>query len=344
MGKLKIRYIYKQSNNNFLFFGKLIVLSIYASTVVTKLGYTELPLLSIFENDLNDTVSFNIWQFLFLLSSIFAFLNRKPKIFLFINGVLLVLALLMNELIYSNNLFFAGCLLITFSISSKSFNFVPIQLSILYFGAFIDKFYYEHWRNGDFMTAFFENNQLVENLKPFIDAHSLIMTMTYSTLIIEFLLAIFILIPKTRILFLILGLCFHFSTIFFMHSFFGIFIATILISYYSLVKTSINFNEDLSISKFINNIGSLFSSYKTKKDIWYKFELDNAIYKNYKAVILSMLLNPFTAIFLTLFFSLELYICFTMAVLFVLIIIIIILIFISNNKFRLPSKNHIDNG
>jgi len=337
MGKLKIQNIYKQSNDNFLFFGKLIVLSIYASAAVTKLGYTELPLLSFFENHLNDTVSFNIWQFLFLMSSIFVFLNRKPKLFLFINGVLIVLALLMNELIYSNNLFFAGCLLITFSISSKSFNFVPIQLSILYFGAFIDKFYYEHWRNGDFMTTFFENNpnQLVENLKPFIDAHSLIMTMTYSTLIIEFLLAIFILIPKTRMLGLILGLCFHFSTIFLMHSFFGIFIATIVISYYSIVKTSINFNEELSISKFINNISSLFKSYNTKKEIWYKFELDNATYKNYKAVILSMLLNPFTAIFLTLFFSLELYIYFTMAILFVLIIILILII---NNKFRLQSK------
>lgn len=340
MEKLKIYYINKPSNNNFLFFGKLVIISIYASTIINILGYTELPLLSVFENDLNYTIPFKIWQFLFLLSSFFIFLNQKPKLFLFTSGILLVLALLMNELIYSNNLFFAGCMLITFSLSSKCFNLVPIQLSILYFGAFIDKFYYKHWRNGDFMTAFFENNQLIESLKPLIDSHSLIMTMTYSTLIIEFILALLILIPKTRTLCLILGLCFHFSTIFFMHSFFGLFIIILLIAYYSLVNTSINFNEELNIFKLINNTRALFNAYKTKKKIWYTFELNNRVYKNYTAVILSMLLSPFTAILLTLLFSYRYsynYMYFKMVVLFILIVSIII--FIMYNKFKRPIES-----
>lgn len=302
MGKLKIIDIFKpKPDDNFIFFGKLIIIAIYSSGLIKKLGYTDLPLMSVFQNNLSSETYFYIWQSLFLLSSILIFFNIKAKSLLILNGVLLIIALMMSELYYSNNIFFAACMLITLSISSKKFNLVPVQLSIVYFGAFIDKLYYKEWRNGDFMTAFFQNNNRVDFLSEYIDKHFLIMSMTYSTLVIEFLLAIFILIPKTRKLTLLLGLLFHFSTIIFMNKFFGIFIVTILISYYSILKTSINFNEKLKIKNLIQEINSIYKTYKTKA--FYEIEFCGVLYKKYKGLFVEILLNPYSAVITTLILS-----------------------------------------
>ena len=337
MEKLEIG---KKSNDNFVFFGKLLIIAIYSSTTIKKLGHVDLPFLDIFQNNIDSNIYFFVWQILFLSSSILIFLNIKPKGFLFINGLLLIVSLLMNEFTYSNNIFFCGCMLISLSISNKSFSFIPIQLSILYFGAFIDKLLFEQWRNGDFMIAYFQNDNLFTLLNRHIETHSLLYTLTYSSIIIECLLAILVLIPKARTIFIILGLSFHFSTTIFMNSFFGMFIVAILISYYALVKTTMDLNDKLNLSRLFNDLKSIYNTYKSKK-ILYDFEFNNQTYKNYKAVFLSILLNPFTTILVTIFLSCN-YLIFKQIMFLLIILFIVYFVFI--DKIKLQNKKRLQNG
>jgi|GEM_PF-6261548 len=325
MGKLNLQSIDKQPSDNFVFCGKLVILAVYFSGIISKLGYADLPLISIFEHNLPSSTYFIIWQILFAASSLAVFLNWKTREFLLTNGLLLILAILMNELCYSNNLVFAACLLITFSVSNRFYNWVPIQLSIVYFGAFIDKLWFEQWRNGDFMTAYFPHNRILVHLQPIFSYHFSIMAMTYSTLVIELLLAILILIPKIRKYCLLLGLCFHFSTIVFMHNFFGIYIVAILISYLSLINTTINLNQELSLSRLTDYIKSVSAGLKDKKkkEMWYQFNLNHHTFRNYKAVFISIISNPYLYAILTIFLTFN-YIYINILLLFVIIVIAVI--------------------
>ena len=217
MEKLNIHW----SNDNFAFFGKLVIIALYFTGLIQRMGHIDLPLVSIFDNLQGNKFSFYVWHILFFASSVFVFLNKRPKIWMFICGLLIILALLMNPLKYSHFFFFSACLLIVYALSNKSLNLVPIQLAILYFGAFIDKLIFEQWRNGDFLTAYFQSysdSSIINYFKSFMDMHCIVMLLTYSTLIIEFLLIVLVLIPRTRNLFIVLGLCFHFTSTIVMNS------------------------------------------------------------------------------------------------------------------------------
>ena len=169
--------------NNFIFFGKLLIIALYFTGFLRNMGNIDLPLIDIIGSFPDTYMDYYLWQILFFSSSLLVFLNIRPSLFLFINGLLIIFGLMMNPMNFSHNMFFSSCLFIVFSISNQSVNYMPIQLAIVYFGATIDKFLFEPWRSGDFIKAYYENydNYLFNLLSNYVDSQLLITTFTYST-------------------------------------------------------------------------------------------------------------------------------------------------------------------
>ncbi|NRA93565.1 MAG: hypothetical protein HRU26_12950 [Psychroserpens sp.] len=293
------------SKNNFIFFGKLLIIALYFTGFLRNMGNIDLPLIDIIGSFPDTYMDYYLWQILFFSSSLLVFLNIRPSLFLFINGLLIIFGLMMNPMNFSHNMFFSSCLFIVFSISNQSVNYMPIQLAIVYFGATIDKFLFEHWRSGDFIKAYYENydNYLFNLLSNYVDSQLLITTFTYSTLIVEFILIVLVLLPKTRKTFLLLGLCFHFITTVAMDNFFSMFIIAILIAYFSLLKTTINFNDPPRFSDIVMKLKAVLISHRKSNKTWFSFELNDRTYKNYYGLILNVLLSPITIILATIVIS-----------------------------------------
>ena len=173
---------------------------------------------------------------------------------MFLTGCLLLLAVLANGFNYSNNLFFSGCLLITMSMSSFKMNFVRYQLFVVYLGAFLDKLFFDQWRAGYFMESYFANNKYVQIAENVTELESIPLMMAVVTIAIEAILALLTLIPKAIKPFIFLGVSFHLLTAIIMHSFFGLFIPCILISYVSLVLAETGLSERLPKINTLKNI------------------------------------------------------------------------------------------
>ena len=182
-------------------------------------------------------------------------------------GLLLLLAVLANGFNYSNNLFFSGCLLITMSMSSFKMNFVRYQLFVVYLGAFLDKLFFDHWRAGYFMESYFANNKYVQIAENLTELESIPLMMAVGTIAIEAILALLVLIPKALKSFIFFGVSFHLLTTIMMHSFFGLFIPCILISYMCLVPVETGLSKRLpKINTLKNNLNFRSNDWKTNAD------------------------------------------------------------------------------
>lgn len=140
------------------------------------------------------------------------FVGYRIRFFSLIMGLYFLLIILSSKPIYSTNLVFATCLFILIGLSTASKNWVfRIQISILYFGAAINKALSLDWWNGKFYLNFssiFEM-PLFEILASITDRVLLAKTFGVGTIAIEIALGMLFLLPRTKIYGIYLGLFFH---------------------------------------------------------------------------------------------------------------------------------------
>ena len=245
-------------DDNFRFWGKLVILSIYITQPFGKLGSIDLPFIEVLSTLKLQCFFQVIWQITFVVCSIGVLSRKWSKVCMFLVGILLLMAVLANGFLYSNNLVFSSCLLIAMSMSSYEQNFVRYQLFVVYLGAFLDKLFFDHWRNGYFMESYFENNWYVSIAEGLIGSESISQMMGTGTIVVEAILALLVLLPRATKLFILLGVSFHLSTAVLMHSFFGLFIPCILMCYMSLVPAKLEFNKRLPKLKKIKMFSNFY--------------------------------------------------------------------------------------
>ncbi len=91
---------------------------------------------------------------IFWVSSTCILINFRVRLFSFLLGTAVLALIFSSKPLYSSSLVFASCLLIINSLKSES-NWLPrIQLSVVYFGAGINKWLDPDWWNGSFFYFF----------------------------------------------------------------------------------------------------------------------------------------------------------------------------------------------
>lgn len=100
---------------------------------------------------------------------------------------------------------------------------ICIQVCSIYLHAFVGKLFVEEWINGTAVYYWFTHSYFGVNpffldpVRQVLSNDIIVLSITWGTLIFEFLLAACLILPKNdhkRILFLILGICFHLAIVF----------------------------------------------------------------------------------------------------------------------------------
>lgn len=278
-----LNFLVTDMQPNILLMCKLFFLLLCAHGFV---GYIEDPyipfiqLLDVFSNYPN---VFKITlKSLFLCSGILLLFNVKPRTMSTILGCTVILILLSSKSLFRNHLFICGCALLLAGLSNKKGLpwLLYMQLSLVYFGAVTNKVFEVDWWNGHFIYNWLANaqeNQLFIAVSDLFPEMWLAKILSWSSMLIEFSIAVLILIKKRHLLVAWIILLFH-SVLYTMTFFrFGHFYEDIVIILFIFLiwpkgNLLVYLNEDISL--FFKQI---FNFYFNNSDIIYE---DNSISNN----------------------------------------------------------------
>jgi hypothetical protein len=119
-----------------------------------------LPYLSVLDFLRSDMGIFGIVQKIMFLGAGFCLIfNIKVRAAAITLGLMAILALLASKPLFRNHIFICGCLFLLSGLHRRDEKpwMIPIQLSILYFGAFLNKILDIDWRTGQFMENWLGN-------------------------------------------------------------------------------------------------------------------------------------------------------------------------------------------
>lgn len=139
------------------------------------------------------------------------FAEKYLRISSLISGLIILFFILSSKLLFSNSLTFAaGLLLLAGLFYGKTYIF-RIQISLLYLGATINKFFSEDWWNGVFMDHLLRDVFQISLYHHLIPAGEMDAAVVLGILVIaiEFALSIFVLVPKYTRPIIFAGLLFH---------------------------------------------------------------------------------------------------------------------------------------
>ncbi|MEQ9297814.1 MAG: hypothetical protein RIF33_04585 [Cyclobacteriaceae bacterium] len=148
-------------------------------------------------------------SFLIIVSCASILLGWKYRVFSLILGILLLTVISYNRVQFGNNRMLLASGLILIGLTDQKY-FLNVQMGIMYFGAALNKILDVHWINGVFMSNFVTlyKGSLLEML--FNEApNEVYVLLGWSTIIIEFILAIGFICNRRLSLFVFIGLFFH---------------------------------------------------------------------------------------------------------------------------------------
>ena len=160
-----------------------------------------LPFLDVF-NDVPGVLKIT-QRFLFVVAGILLWFNYRVRLMAIILGLVVVFALLGSKPMFRNHLFIVGCIFLLSGLSNKNTKpwLLFWQLSLVYFGAFINKVVQIDWWDGQFMHNWLVNAR--QNI-PYISVSQLLPDMLLAKLIswlsmaLEFSIAVMLLFRKTH--------------------------------------------------------------------------------------------------------------------------------------------------
>ncbi|MFX0557003.1 HTTM domain-containing protein [Maribacter sp. CXY002] len=153
-------------------------------------------------------------QSLFLIAGILLFFNYKVRLMCFILGISILITLLSSKGLFRNHILICGCafLLASFHKESEVPWLLIMQLSVVYYGAAINKLFQEDWWNGVYMHYWM--SEILHNklyLSTIGTNANLIgaKLISWFSMFLELLIATFLLFKKTRKSAIIIVLFFH---------------------------------------------------------------------------------------------------------------------------------------
>ncbi|OUS01333.1 hypothetical protein A9Q86_05985 [Flavobacteriales bacterium 33_180_T64] len=260
---------------NVLLMSKLLVILLTAHHFFFKISDPYIPFLSVLD-------TFNHYPNLFKYTlrslyalSVFALLfNIRVRTASLITGSVIIVTILASKSLFFNHTLICGCALFLAGLTNhKQPPYLLIfQLSLIYFGASINKFLEVDWWSGAFMDNWLGNareNPVYLYISEFLPDLLLAKSLSYIAMFTEFIIAILILFKRTRHLTLWFIIIFHVS-LFTLTTFrFGHFIESlviVLLAFLSIPKEKLIVNYKSGRLNYLNIFFKFLDL--DKKQIW----------------------------------------------------------------------------
>lgn len=154
-------------------------------------------------------------------------LNQRIRLACFVFGLTVFVGILSARLSYSNNRLLLACVLLLIGLyrPGQRFDYLRLQMALLYFGAAFNKILDPDWRSG----VFFENWSSVlghtwyANLATLFPPLTLSMLVCWAVIVIEFILTAAWCSGRYRLPLIWVGVPFHFALSFYHGASFGMF-------------------------------------------------------------------------------------------------------------------------
>lgn len=268
---------------NVLLMCKLFVLLMTAHHMFFKIADPFIPFIAALDwfNDYPNVFKYTL-RTLYALSGFALLFNIKVRSAAIVIGLVVILNILASTPLFFNHSFICGCALFLAGLTNdKEPPYLLIfQLSLVYFGASINKFLEPDWWSGAFMDTWLGSRR--EN-PIYLFLSGLLPDMLFAKLLsciamfTEFAIAVSILFKKTRHLTIWFIIIFH-TSLFTLTSFrFGYFIeslALILLAFLNIPKSQLIINYK---SKSVDKLKRLFTLLdQDKKQVWFPFPSENS--------------------------------------------------------------------
>ena len=174
---------------------------------------------------------------LFIVAGIMLLFNIAVRPAALTLGLVIIFALLGSKSMFRNHLFICGCLFFLSSLHKNDEQpwLLYLQMSLLYFGAGLNKMFEADWHTGQFMHSWLVNereNPIYEAIYSFLPDMSLAIFMSWSAIALELTLAALFVFSRTRSVGVWLAVLFHgWLFVFLIGENFGHFLEDILISF-----------------------------------------------------------------------------------------------------------------
>ncbi|WP_299222860.1 HTTM domain-containing protein [uncultured Psychroserpens sp.] len=238
---------------NVLLMCKIMVLLLVAHHIFSKIDDPYIPFIPALDH-LNDYP--NLFKYsmrsLFVLSAFALLFNLKVRIASIIIGIVIIINMLASKPVFNNHTFICACALFLAGLTNNKQTpyLLILQLSLVYFGASINKFLEADWWSGAFMDNWLGNareNPIYLYVSKFLPELVLAKLLSYVAMFTEFAIAILLLFKRTRNLTIWFIIIFHVS-LFTLTSFrFGHFIESLMITllaFLSIPKQQLDINYD----------------------------------------------------------------------------------------------------
>jgi hypothetical protein len=182
------------------------------------IGYIEDPYIPfiVFLDVFNDYpgIFITLMKSLIVGTGVFLFFNYRVRFMSILLGLSVIIILLSSKSLFRNHLFICGCVFLLAGLTNKEDApwLLYVQLSLVYFGAVLNKVFQLDWWTGQFMYNWLFNareNETMIFLSNFVPALTMAKILSWSSLLIETSIAILILIKKLRVYAVWFILVFH---------------------------------------------------------------------------------------------------------------------------------------
>jgi len=215
---------------------KLIALSILLTSEWRALPDAFLPFVPFFDL-FHHTAVFRWVLKIALLGSVAALLfNRWVRTACTVAGSVFLIGMLASQPYFTNNRMFTGCILFILGLYEPRREpwLLRLQIVLVYIGASLNKLLDAYWRNGQFFqywSGIYVKEPLYFWAASLLPEKAMALLMSWSTMVIECLLALGFFVRRFWAKAIWLGLLFHAASVFLTSRTFGIFICVIPASY-----------------------------------------------------------------------------------------------------------------
>ena len=142
--------------------------------------------------------------------------NVKVRTAAVVLGATVILTIVASKPMFRNHIFIVGCLLLLAGLHRRDEEpwLIPLQFSVMYFGAFLSKVWDPDWRTGQFMHYWLHEhlaNPFYETFSPLFPELGFGMLLSWIVIIAEGALIVLFFVPRWRTLGVWLALAMHVS-------------------------------------------------------------------------------------------------------------------------------------
>lgn len=200
---------------NILLLCKLLFLMICLYGFMGYMNDPHIPFLRIFDRLRDFPGAFKLLtRSLFLVAGLLLLFNIRVRAMAIVLGLTIIVVILASKPVFRNHLFICGCFFFLAGLTNKNQDpwLLYLQLSIVYIGAVINKLLQLDWWNGEFMhywLATARENLFYISVAKALPEMAFAKFLSWSSMLIEFTIALLILNKKTHKIAVWLILIFH---------------------------------------------------------------------------------------------------------------------------------------